>query len=187
MKVWKITAGWRPWGKELVANPRNPKQPIEVSFAARPVFLLQRDDPLWLVVVRLGKSTKRRRGSGEPWRLLTNLPVESKEQCWRIVQAYAARWQVEQMLRFGKSELGVESVRVRAWQAREKLLGIAALAYAFLLELLADSPSEVLSAILRFAHRTGRQAQGAWRHIYRLRAALANLWQKHTPSPKGVP
>lgn len=187
VKAWKLTAGLRAWGEEKIANPRNPKQPIKISFAARKVHLLTRDDPLWLVVVRLGKSTNRRRGSNEPWRLLTNTPVENREQCWRIVQAYASRWQVEQMLRFGKCELGVESIRVRAWEARHKLLAIAALAYSFLIQLLNDGPSRLLEAVLRFAHRTGRQSHDTWRHLYRLRAALAYLWQQHTPYLQGAP
>ena len=170
-----------------MANPRNPKQPISVSFAARPVRLLTRDDPLWLVVVRLGKATKRRRGDAEPWRLLTTEPVETREQCWRIVEAYAARWRVEQMLRFGKSELGIESIRVRAWEARRKLLGIVALAYAFLVELLGDCTDRLVTAVLSWAHRTGRQAREGWCSLYRLRAGLAALWQRHTPSLEGVP
>jgi hypothetical protein len=187
VKAWKLTAGLRAWGQEQVANPRNPKQPITVSYAARPVCLLTRDDPLWLVVVRLGKSSQRRRGSGEPWRLLTNVKVESKEQCWRVVQAYAQRWQIEQTLRFAKSELGIESVRVRAWQTRHKLLMLAALTYAFLIDLLGDCQETLLGPLLRFCHRTGKQAKIAWRPLYRLRAALAYLWDQHTPTFQGFP
>ena len=184
--AWRLTAGLRAWGERQVANPRHPHRPITVRFAARPVRLLQRDDPLWLVVVRLNKGG-RRRGDHEPWRLLTTEPVETAEQCWRIVEAYAARWQVEQMLRFGKSELGIESVRVRSWAARHKLLALVGLAYAFLVELLGDSTGALLRAVLRWAHRTGRQAREAWRSLYRLRAGLAALWQRHTPSFQGGP
>jgi len=187
VKAWTLTAGLRAWGEETIANPRNPKQPIRVSFAAREVHLLTRDDPLWLVVVRLGKSASRRRGGNEPWRLLTNLPVTDREQCWRIVQAYAARWQIEQMLRFGKCELGIESIRVRSWQARHKLLAIAALAYSFLIQFLGDGCSALIDAVLRFAHRTGRQSHSAWRHLYLFRAALSYLWQRHTPYLQGAP
>lgn len=189
LKAWRLTQGFRTWGKETIANPRNPKQPLTVSFAARQVCLLTRDDPLWLILVRLGKSTQqsRRRGSGEPWRLLTNLPIQTSEQCWRAVFAYVERWQIEQMLRFGKSELGIESIRVRAWAARKKLLMLAALAYGYLVELLGDSRNALVSALLLFCHRTGRQANDAWRSLYRLRAALAFLWHQHTPSFQGFP
>lgn len=180
--AWRLTAGLRAWGQRQIANPRNPKQPITVRFAARPVRLLHRDDPLWVVVVRLGRSGARRRGNGEPWRLLTTEPVTTAAACWRIVEAYLARWQIEQMLRYGKSELGVESVRVRRWEPRHKLLALVGLAYAFLVDLLGDGTGDLLSAVLRWAHRTGRQARDTWRSLYRLRAALANLWRTYTPS-----
>ncbi len=103
------------------------------------------------------------------------------------LEAYAARWAVEQMLRFGKSELGVESVRVRAWVTRRKLLALATLAYAFLVELLGDSTGLVVQQVLSWAHRTGCQASTAWRSLYRLRLGLMHLWQRHTPAFQGGP
>jgi hypothetical protein len=187
LAAWRLTAGWRPWGERQLPDPRHPRQPRAVQFAAFPVRLLHRDEPLWLVVARVRAPRARRRGDGEPWRLLTTEPVETAEQCWRIVQAYAARWAIEQLLRFGKSELGVESVRVRAAAARHKLLALVSLAYAFLVELLGDCTGTLAAAVLRWAHRTGRQAQAAWRSLYRLRAGLAALWHKHTPTFQGGP
>ncbi len=76
---------------------------------------------------------------------------------------------------------------MRSWAARHKLLALVALAYAFLVELLGDSTGALLRAVLRWAHRTGRQAREAWRSLYRLRAGLAALWQRHTPSFQGGP
>ena len=64
--------------------------------------------------------------------LLTPEPVGSVEDAWRIVFAYARRWQVEMALRFNKSELAFESPRLWKWEDRCKFLLIAALAYAFL-------------------------------------------------------
>ncbi len=179
--AWRLTAGLRAWGQRQVPNPRSPKQSLTVSFAARPVCLMGRDDPLWLVVARVG-SRATRRGGKEPWRLLTTEPVITEEQCWRMVEAYVARWHIEQMLRFGKSELGIESVRVRNWEPRHKLLALAGLAYAFLVDLLGDCTALILPPLLRWAHRTGWQANHAWRCLYRLRAALTALWNTHTPS-----
>ena len=184
--AWKLTR-MRNWGSRRLANPRNPSSPITVGFAARQVRLLHRDEPLWLVVARLGRDTKRQRGGSEPWRLLTNQQVRTEEEAWRIVVAYGARWAIEQELRFAKSELGVDSVRVRQWEPRRKLLAIASLAYAFLVRLLSDGTGALLGSLLRWAHRTGRQANGAYRHLYRLRSALANLWNRHTPSFQGNP
>jgi len=76
---------------------------------------------------------------------------------------------------------------VRAWAARKKLLMLAALAYAYLVGLLADCQSALVVAILRYCHRTGKQARDAWRSLYRLRSALARLWNQHTPSLQGFP
>lgn len=61
------------------------------------------DLPLWLVA--------RRKGS-TPWYLLTSEPVESEEQAWKVVMAYARRWQIELMWKMCKSELGMQSPQV---------------------------------------------------------------------------
>jgi hypothetical protein len=185
--AWKLTQGLKNWGTRTLANPRHPGNPVTVGFAARQVRLPHRDEPLFLVVARFGKGTKRRRGDSEPWRLLTNQPVRTVEECWRVVEAYAARWAIEQEQRFAKSELGIESVRVRGWEPRAKLLAIASLAYAFLVNLLDDGSGEIIPSLLRWVHRTGRQAKEAWRGLYRLRAALSNLWNKYTPVFRGWP
>jgi hypothetical protein len=184
--AWRLTAGLRAWGVRHLPDPRHRGQTRAVRFAARPVRLIHRDEPLWLVVVRLDKAA-RRRGGSEPWRLLTTEPVTTEAQCWRIVEAYWARWQIEQQLRYGKSELGVESVRVRDWAARHKLLALVSLAYAFLVQLLGEATTGLVPAVLRWAHRTGAQARDRWRPLYRLRAALAALWNRHPPSLQGGP
>ncbi len=69
--------------------------------------------PLWLVVGR---------GEKDPWYLVTNLPIETEEQAWDVVKMYSRRWKIEETFRFKKSEMGVESVCSRSWEAREKLL-----------------------------------------------------------------
>lgn len=184
-------AAWRLTQKLLfrqtreIFDPRHPKQPLKVTFGARPVRLVGSDAPLWLVWVKVGRPGRRRR-AGEPWRLLTDLPLETYDDVWRVVEAYAARWQIEQLIRVTKSALGVESVRVRDWEPRQKLLNLVALAYAFLASLLAAVGSALVSRILRFAHRRGAQAH-VWRPTYRLLEALALLWKRHTPTFQGFP
>ena len=180
--AWRLTMRKPAWGHRQIANPRNPKQLVNVYYGAIPVYLLNREESLWLVWARLGRETKRRRGGNEPWRLLTSEPVRTELECWRIVEAYAARWQIEQVLRYGKSELGIESVRVKQWEVRRKLLAIVSLAYAFLIDLVGDSTGYLLKRVLAWAHRTGRQARSAWRPLYRLRLALSALWQRYTPN-----
>lgn len=184
-EAWQLTASKYRWRRQ-VPDLRHPGQQITVRFGAVPVRLLHQDDPLWLVIVRRDRGQRRQKRE-EPWRLLTTEPAETEEQAWRVVKAYTARWQVEQTLRYGKSELGVESVRVRDWEPRRKLLALVSLAYAFLVTLLGDSTGAPLAAILRWAHRTGRQARDLWRPLYRLRSALAALWQRYSPSLRPLP
>jgi hypothetical protein len=109
------------------------------------------DEPLTLVVYLPGKGRK-------PWYLITNEPIQSVEDAWRIVFAYNRRWQVEVSIRYSKSELGFESPRLLKWNRREKLLAIAALVQAFLFSLL-DTDFEGLRTRLlrRWRHRTGKR------------------------------
>lgn len=184
--AWRLTQRLLFRQARTIANPRDPKHPIGVRFGARPVRLIGADEPLWLVWVKVGKGGRRRR-VGEPWRLLTSLPLATDDDVWRVVEAYAARWQIEQTIRFTKTELGIESVRVRAWERRAKLLSILTLTYAFLAWLLGDGAAPLVARLLRVVARRGRQAREAWRPLYRLRQALAILWTRHTPSFQGVP
>ena len=75
---------------------------------------------------------------------------------------------------------------MRDWQRRCKLLALVSLAYAFLIHLLGALPAATLAPVLRWAHRTGRQARDAAYPLYRLRAARAALWNRHTPSPTAL-
>jgi hypothetical protein len=104
-----------------------------------------------------------RSGRGrEPWYLLTNERVLTAEAARRIVRAYARRWQIEMAWPYQKSELAMESPRLCCWERRMKLLGMGALAYAFLLSLLARRLEWVRTWLLRqFCHRTGRRGREA--------------------------
>jgi hypothetical protein len=95
-------------------------------------------------------------------------PAHSPELAWKIVFAYARRWQIEMALRFNKSELAFESPRLLKWEARLKLLAIAGLAYAFLLSLLVPAFSDLRAWLLRtFCHRTGKRSWSIPAPLYR--------------------
>lgn len=189
-EAWRISQGKRSWDHRYVRDARrnadrkvsvlafrvtHPKQSLtEQAPAELP------DTPLWLVVVRSGIT------GGEPWYLLTNEPVETVEDAWRIAWAYARRWQIEMTFRYNKSELAMESPRLWSWQRRLKLLYMVTLAYAFLLSLLDPSLELLRKGLLRqFCHRTGTRCQDTPAPLYRLRSALSRLWQAHsfTSSP----
>jgi hypothetical protein len=131
--------------------------------------------PLWLIVSRFGPGKT-------PWYLLTNEPIATTNDLWRMVLAYARRWQIEMALRFEKCELALESPRVRTAETRSKVFGIVALVYAFLLSLLQPLFTAQCDWLLHY----GCPRTGKWRHrvvtpLYRLRAALARLWLTHPP------
>ena len=64
------------------------RQYRKTGIVAVPVRHPQFDDALWLVVSRPGK------GQGKPWYLLTNETIETPDDAWRVVPAYAGtgRW-----------------------------------------------------------------------------------------------
>jgi hypothetical protein len=131
--------------------------------------------PLSLVASRFGPGRK-------PWYLVTNEPIFTAEDAWRIVFAYARRWQIEMLLRIEKCELGIESLRVKSWEARCKVFGLLALVYAFLLSLLDPAWAEFLAWLLRqWCHRTGHWRQEVSTPVYRLRYAISRLWFAHPP------
>ena len=92
-----------------------------------------------------------RPGKGrEPWYLLTNEPVLTAADAWRVVFAYASRWQIEMSFRYGKSELAMESPRLWRWENRLKLLMMVTFVYAFLLSLLDPSHQLLRQWLLRW-------------------------------------
>lgn len=132
--------------------------------------------PLSLLVVR---------GYAQPWYLLTNEPIEHEEDGWQVALAYLQRWQIEQVWRFEKSELGFESVRIWAWEDRLKLLSMAMLAHAFLLHLMeAGHLRELVRAWLlqRGCPRPGWHCRVTFLPLARLRAALCWLWLQQVPA-----
>jgi Transposase DDE domain len=157
------------------------KQLIKVGVVVLPVTLLDPPQPLWLVVARLGSGR-------EPWYLLTNEPLTTLADVWAVVLAYARRWQIELVWRVSKSELAFESPRVLDWEVRRKLLLLATLAYALVLHLLDPSLDEVRAELLRnWCHRTGKRYQQVAAPLYRLRSALARLWQTAPPPGQHQP
>jgi len=171
-EVWKIARGKRSWEYRMIWDARR-RCLRKTGVIALPVYLPQDEHPLWLVVSRPGYGRK-------PWYLITTEPVETSEQAWQIIFAYARRWQIEMSLRFTKSELAFESPRLQSWEARLKFLLIASLAYAFLLSLLTDTDF-LFQFISRYCHRTGKWSRNISTPLFRLRLALSNLWLTFRP------
>lgn len=172
--AWKLARGRRSMGhKEIWDARRRCRRTVGMFFVR--TTLPDHDHPLWLVVSRPG-------GGHKPWYLLTNIPITSPEDAWHIVFIYSRRWQVEMTLRFEKCELGFESPRLQDWEARLKLLLIAALAHAFLLLLLAPRFEPLKLWLLdTWCHRNGKWSRISPTPLYRLRLALSQLWHAFRP------
>lgn len=174
-KAWQITRGKRSWAQRQVWDGRR-KQWFQAGVLAVPVRHPDYEQTLWLVVSRPGKGQP-------PWYLLTTEPIRSEEDAWKVVFAYARRWQIEMTWRYNKSELACESPRLWSWETRLKLLLMVSLVYAFLLTLLADHATALRSWLLRYwCHRTGKRSREATTPLYRLRWAISRLWLTYAPS-----
>jgi hypothetical protein len=119
-KAWRLAFGKRGWSERTNWDSRRP-QWVHGSVLALPVtHPAYRDTPLWLGVCR--------RKGRPPWYLLTAEPITTDEDVWRVVCAYARRWQSELSWRFDKSQLAFQRPRLWPWQERAKWLAMATLA-----------------------------------------------------------
>jgi len=171
-KAWQITRGKRSWEYRQVYDCKR-RCYRKTGIIATPVSLPDHPFPLWLVVSRPGAGRK-------PWYLLTTEIIHSPDDAWRIVFAYARRWQIEMSIRFTKSEMAFECPRLFQWETRLKFLLIASLAYAFLLSLL-DSHDCLQRWFAFFCHRTGKWSQVTSTPLYRLRLVISRLWLFYRP------
>lgn len=174
-KAWQITRGKRSMDHQMLWDTHTRsyrKTGIVFAPVRHPLYPAYQ---LWLVVSRPGKGRK-------PWYLLTNKPVTSTDDAWRVVLSYTRRWQIEMSFRYQKSELAMESPRLWKWDNRLKLLLMVSLVYAFLLSLLDAAFSLLLDRLLRgWCHRSGKRYRLASVPLYRLRSALSRLWLAYRP------
>ena len=84
---------------------------------------------------------------------------------------YRRRWRAEDGIRFLKSEVSLERVRVMSWRALEQTINIAALAMT-IIALIAREPAEWLTELLR-AGGTRRTTVAFL--FYRIRRSLEYL------------
>jgi hypothetical protein len=174
--AWKAVIGKRQGQEHRVFWDARGKRLMRLRVAWAQVWHPNHQEhPLTLVVVR---------GYAEPWYLLTTESITTEEDAWQIALAYLQRWQIEQVFRLDKSEFGLESVRIWAWEDRLKLLSLAMLAHAFLLRLMDAGPWHQLLRQWLLSHgcpRAGWHARLTLLPLSRLRAALCWLWQQQLP------
>jgi hypothetical protein len=171
-KLWQIGQGKRYLTHKEIREPRTgEKIPCALWWTA--VSHPSSAEPLYLVRARVKKGVMY---------LITNDPVKTETQAWKVFFTYRRRWQIELYFRYNKCELALECPRLWSLEARLKLLGMVMLVYAFLLSLLDPLHGELVEALLRFkCHRTGKRYQNAQAPLYRLRWALSRLWDDYRP------
>lgn len=171
-KLWEIARGKRTWGHREVWDEKK-RAWCKMGVLALPVRHAGYAGDLTLVIGRR---------KGEPWYLITNAIIETEDQAWHVIYQYARRWQIELSFRYGKSELAMESLRLKREEEREKLLLMVTLAYAYLLSLVEPVNEQLKTWMLRqYCHRTGKRCQNAKVPLYRLRWALSRFWNQFPP------
>ena len=174
-RAWQISRGKRSVDHRMLWDI-NRRQYRKTGIVYLPVRHPQVDQSLWLVVSRPEQGRK-------PWYLLTNEPIATVDDAWKVVFAYARRWQVELCYRACKTDLAMESPRLWFWENRLKLLLMVSLLYSFLLSLLDPQCQLLLQELLRsWCHRTGKRYRDAAIPLPRLRSALSSLWLTHHPT-----
>lgn len=173
-RAWQISRGKRSVDQRMLWDI-NRRQYRKTGIVYLPVRHHQVEQPLWLVVSRPGPGRK-------PWYLLTNEPIATVDDAWKVVFAYARRWQVELCYRACKTDLAMESPRLWFWENRLKLLFMVSLLYSFLLSLTEPRSQPLLQDLLRkWCHRTGKRYRDAAVPLPRIRSALCALWLAYPP------
>ncbi|MBI4507736.1 MAG: transposase, partial [Chloroflexi bacterium] len=98
--------------------------------------------------------------------------VRTEAEAWRMVQIYWRRMEIEQTLRYLKSEVGLESFRVRTFAAIERVVALGMLVYAFLIELLATG-GRLVSVLCRLTRWLGLKKEKET--LYKLRWGISRL------------
>jgi hypothetical protein len=173
--TWKIAQGKRGWSQRWVWDARR------VRWVVASVLVLQvahPDHPEHALSPVVCRSQGR-----SPRYLLTPESITTDAHAWQVVFVYMRRWQIELSWKYEKSELAFQSPQIYEGQAREKLLLLATLAYAFLLSLLEDPYDFLQLWLLRYyGHRTGQHCRAAKIPLTRLRCSLSRLWQDIPPN-----
>lgn len=108
----------------IIKEDRDGEKRYDLEYGFRPVKLPDRDEQLYLVVVK---------GFGsEPLLLLTSVALtHARRSLWFIVRGYLARWLVEETIRFIKQSYHLEDVRVLDYQRLKNLMALVLAAAYF--------------------------------------------------------
>ena len=124
--VAEVAAGCRLRHQARVVKiDQGQERTYDLHYGAEPFRLVDRDEPLWLVVVA---------GFGEqPILLVTNLKLRARdsESLWRAAQIYWTRWKIEETFRFVKQSYNLEDIRVMKYRRLKNLVVLVTAAAYF--------------------------------------------------------
>lgn len=113
--------------------------------------------------------------SASPMMLLTNRPVNSKEDALRLVRMVFMRWRIEEYFRFKKQHLGFEDLRVRTLKAMNNLNQFLSLAIGLLCMLAEKRETNKLRAAVMQEANGQRQESGIAFLLYRIGLGVARI------------
>lgn len=122
--------------------------------------------PLYLVIIR-----DKRKGTS-PMYLLTNEVIDTAGMAWKMLHSYMKRWDIEQVFKYGKSEMGMESPRLWFFENRLKMLMLVSLVMDFIFKMLRNFKGLMTTIMNIWCPRTGKRHRTASMPIYRLRKAI---------------
>lgn len=170
LNTWRICKGKKSMDARVVFDKER-KKDAKVEIIYSKVFHPEQPDKeLTLIVVR-NKTYKHQ----PPMYLLTSVEVDSIGIAWEMFYSYIKRWDIEQIFRFTKCELGIQSCRLWKFENRLKMMALVTLVYDFLLQTWRDSRDTATVWINTWCHRTGNKLKDIKMPLYRLRAAMANV------------
>lgn len=165
-----------PFRKTIVKLEGDKEVCYELRFGHRKVYLPDRPEPLYLLVIH---------GFGaEPLMLLTTEPLRRSFKClWRWVRAYMRRWCIEETIRYVKTCYELENVRVLNYKGLQNLMPLV-LAVMFFAACVLDHDQR-LRIMAQYVEKAAKRLFGIPDFkYYALSDGLQALFSRHPGKPE---
>lgn len=140
------------------------------------VCLPSRNESLYMVA-------SWKQGCEKPLILMTTMVVENLQQAKQILWYYKQRWSCEEAGRFLKSRIGLETFRVRCYEAIKRLMILAMFAMGFLTWVLIRS-KRLRNHLFTVTSRFRRNCRFSY---YRLLDGIQQFFQQNTKRAQKIP
>ncbi len=168
-----------PYRKTIVKLEGAREVTYELRFGHRKVYLPDRPEPLYLLVIH---------GFGaEPLMLLTTEPLRRSFKClWRWVRAYMRRWSIEETIRYVKTCYDLENVRILTYQGLQNLMPLV-LAAMFFAACVLDHDHR-LRIMAEYVEKAAKRLFGIPDFkYYALADGMSALFKRHPGKPLRAP